>query len=204
MKIKSTLTKFQVKEFKKEIKWEGKGAIITAKVRYDDKCGNGHNTFSITGNVWIEGKKDPETCGCIHDLIARHFPRLRHLIKWHLVSSDGPLYYIDNTMYHAKEHGVTHAWIRADYVNEMGIHVNELEYLPIKAAQRIKKLNPNKYTINEDISTIKIADLEAARSCAIWPDATLEQLRDKGALLARLPKLMEEFRKDIKDLGFVF
>ena len=47
-------------------------------------------------------------------------------------------------------------------------------------------------------------NLEAARSCAKWEDATLEQLRSEEALMERLPKLMQEFRKDIEALGFVY
>jgi hypothetical protein len=48
----------------------------------------------------------------------------------------------------------------------------------------------------------KEPDLEAARASAVWPDATLEQLRDKEALKARLPGLMKEFRAAMEQLGF--
>ena len=47
-------------------------------------------------------------------------------------------------------------------------------------------------------------NLEAARSSAIWPDATLEQLQDKDQLMARLPELMESFKADIEALGFEY
>ncbi len=46
-------------------------------------------------------------------------------------------------------------------------------------------------------------DLEAARVCAVWPDAELEDFTEEK-LLARLPSLMEEFKADIEELGFVF
>ncbi len=76
---------------------------IKAIVRYDDECGNGHNSFSITGvierkipkaNRWMD-----YSGGCIHEDIAKHFPELAPLIKWHLTSSNGPMYYIENTLY---------------------------------------------------------------------------------------------------------
>ena len=71
----------------------GEPVLITATVRYDDQCGNGHNTFSITAST-------TDGCGgCLHDEIARYFPELAPLIAWHLVSSDGPLHYLENTMY---------------------------------------------------------------------------------------------------------
>ena len=51
----------------------------------------------------------------------------------------------------------------------------------------------------------KARDYEAARNSAVWPEATDEQLslpkEELAALLqARLPKLMEDFRKDMSEL----
>ncbi len=50
----------------------------------------------------------------------------------------------------------------------------------------------------------KEANLEYARSSAVWPDATLEQLTDRTALEARLPALMADFRRDVEFLGFTY
>jgi len=55
----------------------------------------------------------------------------------------------------------------------------------------------------------KARDFAAARSCAIWPDATDEQLSQEPAelralLAARLPALMAEFRAAVESLGFVY
>jgi len=53
----------------------------------------------------------------------------------------------------------------------------------------------------------KARELDAARSSAIWPDATDEDLTAPGLedrLLARLPKLMQEFRAAVESLGFTF
>jgi hypothetical protein len=50
----------------------------------------------------------------------------------------------------------------------------------------------------------KERDINAARRTAIWPDATLEQLLDKKALAARLPKLLEEFKHDVESLGLKY
>lgn len=79
----------------------GKGALIRAKVRHDDNCRNGHNSFAVTGEVYIPGKRDVEACGCMHDEIAQHFPELAHVIKWHLCSTDGPMHYVANSLYWA-------------------------------------------------------------------------------------------------------
>ena len=69
---------------------------------------------------------------------------------------------------------------------------------------KIYDKNPSRYKMELDEKTIKVANLDAARSCAIWPDATIEQLRDVQALNARLPALMAAFRKDIEGFGFTY
>ena len=151
----STLIKSQKKIFSKVVYIDNKQHLIDVVVKYDDDCSNGHNTFSITGSVYssLTSKADRYNvcCGCIHDAISEHFPELNHLIKWHLCSSNEPMYYIENTTYHAKN-----------------------------------------------------GNLNAARETAIWQDATIEQLSNKDLLLERLPTLMQEFKKDIEAIGFIY
>lgn len=81
-----------------------KGCTIYAEIRFDDCCGNGHNSFAITATVMNPRRYDDcEACGCLHDDVARVFPELAHLIKWHLCSTDGPMHYVANTIYHASD-----------------------------------------------------------------------------------------------------
>lgn len=49
----------------------------------------------------------------------------------------------------------------------------------------------------------KTPDLKAARSTAIWPEAELEDFTEEN-LLKRLPKLLKEFKADMKKIGFTF
>lgn len=99
-------TQKAVTEMRKIESGEYAGCLIRALLRFDDECGNGHNSFAITGEI-----RDPRvrqdngivSCGCIHDEIEKHFPELAHLIKWHLSSTDGPMHYIANTVYHASD-----------------------------------------------------------------------------------------------------
>jgi len=49
----------------------------------------------------------------------------------------------------------------------------------------------------------KEPDLQAARDSAVWPEAELEDFTEEK-LKARLPALMEEFKKDIIELGFEY
>lgn len=157
--MEKTITSALTKNQKKELGYklfivDGETYRIKAIIRYDDECGNGHNSFAITGNIDIKRKNGTwgdYCCGSIHEQIAEHFPELAKYIKWHLVSSDEPMHYVANTVYHAKE-----------------------------------------------------GNLKAARDCAIWPDATQDQLKSEYALMERLPALMAEFKKDVESLGFIY
>ena len=85
---------------------------LTVTIRHDDECGNGHNSFSICGDLyenplgehiqkpqgwhWVSG-------GQITKDIIRFFPDLAPLLKWHLCSTDGPMHYVANSIYHASD-----------------------------------------------------------------------------------------------------
>jgi hypothetical protein len=107
----SKLTKSQYKHFgPRPIEGYGPGAAITATVRFDDECGNGHNTFAITADIRVPERRDVVACGCLHDDVKKAFPELAKYIKWHLCSTNGPLHYIQNTLYLA---GNKDCWGRA-------------------------------------------------------------------------------------------
>lgn len=94
----------------------------------------------------------------IHDDIAKHFPELAPLLRWHLCSTDSPMHYVANALY----------W-----------------------AGKTKWEKPN---------------LENFRSCAIWPDATEQDMlaATEESLSARLPALMAEFRAAVESLGLTY
>ena len=156
------ITKQSVKLIKP---YGNKGGKIEAVIRFDDDCGNGPESFSITGSVYeTKRRNDCDMCGCIHGEIIEHFPELKPFIKWHLMSADSPLHYIANTVYHAGN-----------------LDCNGLA----KGKER---------------------DLNAARSCAVWPEATDVQLCLPKAELTKLLKerqegLIKEFKAAILSLG---
>jgi hypothetical protein len=105
--LPSKLVKRQVRTFGPvPIVGYGSEATITATVRYDDSCGNGYNTFGITAEIRSPAR-GLVAAGCQHDLAVAAFPELATLIKWHLMSTEGPLHYIENTMYWLGRRGYT-------------------------------------------------------------------------------------------------
>jgi len=169
------IVKDQVRTYgPKPIAGYGAGAEITATVRFDDRCGNGHNTFSITADVTTPAsrrRRDIEAGGCMHDEIATAFPELVPLLPWHLVSTDGPMHYIENTLY----------WLgRRGYCDGKPNSPPNLAYARNTASWTDM---PEGYLITGTVvSNAKIA-------CV---------------LAERLPALLAEFRAAVESLGFVW
>lgn len=177
--------------------------------------------FSITGRLYQDGKM--EACGCLHDHIKEHCPQYAYLIKWHMCSIRGPMYYVENTIYLAGDRD--HWGLRAGEFRQHtsrgrdqnggveGVLNWKLE-LPEGLRRDVYAAEcPPPVTLTWQPNGItgvgKKRELDAARQVAVWPDATDEELMQepealKAALLARLPKLMEEFRKDMASIGFTF
>lgn len=247
---------------------------IRAEIRFDDNCFNGHNSFAITASVEDTSQTRRHLRevmgGCCHDEIAKAFPELAPLIRWHLTSSDGPMHYIANTVYHAgdRDHsgrrkgepssfdrmitfganpikhklpgkfiafleaarahpgraafdfeviGIDHAdrktygtkWTFGGY----GVKWHEC---PFDSEQRaldflcaLQTCEPRFHTVPTQWSEGKARDLDAARRCAIWPDApdaglSVEPAELKAALAKRHPHLMRAFREDMTAAGLIW
>jgi hypothetical protein len=222
----TTLVKEQVKTYGPKIYTEGGRTYrITAKVRYDDQCGNGHNGFGITadidekrGNGWYD-----YAGGCCHDEIVKHFPELAPYIKWHLMDSDGPMHYLPNVLFLAGDRdcwGLRNGEFR-QHKSCGKIQNNGIAGVPNWVLELPDRESRDVYATTKPAPVTlewkaygrtgegKARELEAARRVAIWPEATDEQLSAepevlKAALLARLPALLKEFQKAVESLGFTF
>lgn len=269
----TTLLKNQKVKFTKEnvnVNGEVYRKVI-ATVRFDDQCGNGHHSLGVTGDAWYHDdfRRDPSTCGCIHEILLVAFPELKEVIDMHLMSTDGPMHYVANTMYHART--TTHegkkvgepvkfekvvfignskwphkfnsrvtAFLEESEKLGQKLKVISLEYpenenggyqfkpkytfegftkkwheCPFNSKEEVNSLVNNrknaKNYYNYKVVSIPThfckavkPNLEAARSCAIWPDATLEQLQDKELLESRIPELQERLRKAVTSLGLEY
>lgn len=262
--------------------YNGGKSKLVVELRFDDNPENGHNTFAATATEYEKDKRGHWrgiAGGCMHEEIAKIFPEFAQLLPWHLVSTDGPMHYLANTVYMAgdRDHwgrraGEPSAWEHFVYFGNSpvshqigakfysflqsrmtqdqdgGHYVNrehgEFRVVAIAYEERTGqsyKFGP-KYTLvgfgdkwhecpfRSEIEAQEFAaglntcrvlfvenatafsdgkarDLTAARSIAVWPDATDEELMQepealKEALAARLPVLLAQFRKDMESCGF--
>lgn len=198
---------------KKIVKYIGDNVLII-NLKFEKRGENDGDFFDITANLFDRdyipferyylnkngNKRYLGACGCLHDEIAIHAPELKHLIKWNGTSTNGPLYYIENTLYHVEEHGPTHAWIYYTLTDPLRLCDRKeilLKYAKLKELALAEEYPC--YRIEPDKKTIKECNLEAARRTAIWPEASREELTHEN-LLKRLPKLMEDFNKDMKEI----
>ncbi len=215
----------RIKTFAKEYTEHGQKQRISAELRFDDSCNNGHETFAITadGHSYDRGAWRESFGGCCHEEIARHFPELAPLIKWHLVSTDGPMHYTGNVVYMAGERD---CWglLKGEFRQHTSRGPNQnggipgvpnwtLE-LPDRTARDVYAMEKPAPVMLEwkacgRTGEGKARELDHARSSAVWPDATDAELMQepaalKAALLARLPALMAEFKAAMLGAGFVY
>lgn len=206
------------------ITWEegGRRHSMRVHVRFDDECKNGHETFAVTADIWIGGRW--AAGGCCHRDIEERAPALAPLLKWHLVSTDGPMHYLANTCYHAsdKDHrGLRKGETRQLRNGRTGLPVWRLAVVApsgkeVKTGTRSwtdSETKPPKAGAAKWLPVLiegegKERDLDAARSCAVWPDAPDEILTGPRedlelVLVERLPALLEEFRRAmVETCGF--
>jgi len=84
------------------------GVDILVKIKLADECKNGHEDFSITGDIYEAGRRSDRahvSGGCIHEDIAKAFPEFTPFIRLHLCDHKGvPMHGGSNMFYHL-QHG---------------------------------------------------------------------------------------------------
>ena len=203
---------------------------IRVTAEWGDECGNGSNSFYyreevVTANSdrvseWVSTADD-----CAQAFVADIPQWCRELEKWNGCHPFGPWYYIENTLYLAgdKDHNGLRAGEKKQIVNGKSkelawnlVAVSKIDGSEVRLSDLVKNVDgPEQptcdYTLEYrpwcHIGVGKGRELDAARSVAVWPDATYEQLTDENlatALKERLPGLLVEFRRMIESLGFVW
>lgn len=98
----------------KTIRLERNGDVLIAKAKIESHSGQ-HPYFSMTGDLYDRNRpnRDGKTtnasgksrwlgsCGAIGDTIVEWKPELSQFERWHLTSTDGPMHYLANAIFHA-------------------------------------------------------------------------------------------------------
>ncbi|QYW06435.1 hypothetical protein uan_023 [Pseudomonas phage UAntarctica] len=186
---------------------DGEKVLMHAEVCFDDNCKNNHNSFAVTGHGWYDNwnSRDWDFGRSCHDMIEKVFPELKHLIKWHFMSSDSPMHYVANTVYHASDkdcwglgkgekrqiingRSKEPVWsLRADATGcalKTALDEDEdVANLPLYRLQDMFDSAEKPDVIPKlfwepcwRIGKGKERDFNAARNTGVWPDATDEQL----------------------------
>lgn len=212
------------------VKGYGTNGRMTVEIRFDDECGNRHNSFAITAEVVTtesSRRRDIAAGGCMHDEIAAVFPELAPLIRWHLCSTDGPMHYIANAVYLAGDrdcHGLRAGEVRQLRNGKTGLLAWRLAAVVDGEYKDARVTGVETYVDAETqpaapaglvyapwnrIGEGKERELDKARGVAKWPEATDEQLSAepaelKAMLTARLPALINAMRDDVTRAGFLW
>lgn len=202
-------------------RWEeGRDKLaMRVTIRHDDSCRNGRPSFGITVDGFTNGRSD--WGGASRDEVEQHFPELAPLLRWHLCATDGPMHYIANTCYHAGDldhYGLRKGEARQIISGKSGLPCwrlvtvgpnGEEAHISALCGGSAEGLEPPPLTHRLEwrpwnrIGEGKDRDLNAARSCAIWPDApdevlTLPKAELTARLRERLPALLADFRQVVE------
>jgi len=206
-----------VKSFEGVAVHNGERLRVTAELRWWD------DYFSISSAGYGGPNLDCSLIfGTHYSLISKAIPEIAHMVKYNQMRKTGPEKesYIRDTMFLAgsldvkgllkgeKRQAISYyeklpRW----HLRPIDDEGNEIESpLPSTCCKEEKPTKTFKmgFVPVIDIGIGHEPDLEAARSSAVWPEATLEQLRDKEALESRLPALINQFKTDLENLGFVW
>lgn len=153
---------------------------IYVSIRLNDECKNGHQDFSITGDIYKgEGKADKNhlTGGCIHDAISKYFPEFRPFIKLHLSDYEGiPMYAVENGFYHL-QNGFNNT-----PTNSPEFKAEFCDYYRITADQ-FKALSHSKNSLQYAVNLDKLGILKQWKAEAKEAIKTLEALTDSKFLV---------------------
>lgn len=150
------------------------------------RIGNQDPYFSVTADV--DERNGPRfgwrnaAGGCMHELVAEHFPKLAPFIKWHLATEFGPMHYIANGLY----------WWEA----ATGSRVQDKKYdypLPGKtwketAMEHFKSTIVYGALPNENSKSLELLALRSHKELEKW-------------LEGRLLKLVTAFREDMEKMA---
>jgi hypothetical protein len=191
---------------------------------YDDSLKNGRNEFRYMADSRLRGYREGRAGMCAAE-VAATFPEVAGLVRWAGMSPAGPWYYLENTIFCAGDrdcHGLRAGEFR-QFTTKEGLPRWELAaFNPDGSPYRREPYGPGfagrvppeavpvfRWVPSGRTGEGKPRELDAARSLAMWPDATDSDLSAEPAELrrrleSRLPALVESFRAEVTSAGFIW
>lgn len=188
---------------------------------YDDSLKNGRNEFRFMADSRLRGMREGRAGMCGAE-IAATFPEVAGLVRWAGMSPAGPWYYFENTIFCAgvrDGNGLLAGEFRPIDTRD-GLPRWELAAFNPDGSpfERYRRAEATGHVPPESVPVFrwvrfgrtgegKPRELSAARSLAMWPDATDAELSAEPAELrrmleSRLPALVQQFRAEVTSAGF--
>lgn len=172
---------------------DSEGNKLIIKIRLNDECKNGHQDFSITGELYQKDKpmndRNMISCGCIHDEILKARPDLKIFVNLHLCDYKGiPMYAVENGFYHLQN------GFNSTPIDSVNFKAKFCEYYRITEKQfetLATSKNKIQYAINlKELNILEQWEEEAKKAIEI-----LEQMAGKKFLIDS-PKTCLNMPKD--------
>lgn len=176
----------------------GKHYLFTYFIKLNDKCKNGHLTFSFTGEIKVKksnGRFYNYISGAICDIIAYLKPEFEKFNRLHLCNHLGQPMYIDNIRYHINE-GKSNQEISEMYnISDMG------------AVEILRNASDNKDLFYYLVFRLGVADTwrklanEAIQEIES-KSGTILKIEGKDRVYKQLPKEDCELLENLYQLGY--
>ena len=176
----------------------GKHYLFTYFIKLNDRCKNGHLTFSFTGEIKVKkenGRFYNYIVGAIADIITYFKPELEKFNRLHLCNHLGQPMYIDNIRYHINE-GKSNQEISEMYnISDMG------------AVEILRNASDNKDLFYYLVFRLGVADTwgklanEAIQEIESKSD-TILKIEGKDRVCKQLPKEDCESLENLYQLGY--
>ena len=178
--------------------------VVYVTIKLNDECRNGHNDFSITGEVYEKGKPKKDKymvcCGCCHEEILEAFPEFKVFVDLHNCSSEGyPMYLGQNAAYLASigddENAMTNLRCDSDmydklypyYIDNLLFKKAIFDYRLLdvwseqakKAISYLERLTGNEFVENKHVPFFSEKEIELIESGSVTLEAVLSKRKNE-------------------------
>jgi hypothetical protein len=187
--------------------YDAEGNPIYINIRLNDECKNGHQDFSITGDIYEKGKpKSDRYCiagGCIHGEILKAKPELKIFVDLHLCDYKGiPMHASANGYYHLRN------GFNKTKIEDSGFKAEYCDYYRISSIQfegLDKSENELQFALSlQNLGILTQWEKQAKTAISILEEMTGQKFKvdsKRTQFVAPTPKQLKE-EKEKQDNGY--